>query len=96
MIGIVATLSIKPEHADEFVAMFLELTAKVREEAGCLLYQLCRKREAEGVFVVMELYADQAAVDLHMGTEYFKAFSKQVGSLVAGRPVIEQFDAVTG
>lgn len=95
MIGIVATLPIKPEHADEFAAMFLEFTAKVHEEPGCLLYQLCRKREAESVFVVMELYADQAAVDHHMGTDYFKAFSQQVGGFIGGQTVIEQYDAVT-
>jgi quinol monooxygenase YgiN len=33
----------------------------------------------------MERYADQAAVDAHRGTEYFKALGRKMGEYMDGR-----------
>lgn len=94
MLAVIATLPVKAEAASEFEAAFAELAADVRKEEGNRLYQLARKRDADGVYVVMELYTDQAAFDLHGKTPHFGAFFAKVGTMLAGKPVIEVLDTV--
>ena len=85
MLGVVATIKVKPgmEHAFEAVAK--ELVAKVNAtEPGCRLYAL-HHGEASGTYVFMERYVDQAAVDAHRATDYFKALGRKIGEYMDGR-----------
>ena len=43
---------------------------------------------------MLELYKDQAAVDHHGGTEYFRAAGPKFAGVLAGRPEIEYLDGV--
>ena len=68
MLGVVAKLTIKPGTEKEFEAVAKELVAKVQAgEPGCKLYVL-HKSETPNVYVFMERYVDQAAVEAHRGT----------------------------
>jgi quinol monooxygenase YgiN len=88
MIGIVATLRIKPGMEKDFEAVAKELVAKVHaNEPGCKLYAL-HHGEAPNTYVFMERYADQAAVDAHRATDYFKALGKKMGEFMEGREVL--------
>jgi quinol monooxygenase YgiN len=88
MIGIVATLRIKPGMEKEFEAVAKELVAKVQaNEPGCVLYAL-HHGEAPHTYVFMERYRDQAAVDAHRATEYFKALGRKMGEYMEGREVL--------
>ena len=88
MIGIVATLRIKPGMEKEFEAVAKELVAKVRaSEPGCVLYAL-HHGEQPHIYVFMERYTDQAAVDAHRATDYFKALGRRMGEYMEGREVI--------
>jgi len=85
MIGIVATLRIKPGMEKDFEAVAKELVAKVHaNEPGCKLYAL-HHGEAPNTYVFMERYADQAAVDAHRATDYFKALGKKMGEFMESR-----------
>ncbi len=88
MIGIVATLRIKPGMEKDFEAVAKELVAKVHaNEPGCTLYAL-HHGEAPNTYVFMERYADQAAVDAHRAADYFKALGKKMGEFMEGREVL--------
>ncbi len=79
MIGIVATLRIKPGMEKAFEAAAKELVAKVHaNEPGCRLYAL-HHGEQPNTYVFMERYADQAAADVHRATEYFKTLGRKMG-----------------
>jgi quinol monooxygenase YgiN len=85
MLGVVATLKMKPGMEREFEAVAKELEAKVNaNEPGCTLYSLYRA-EAPNTYVFMERYADQAAVDAHRATDYFKALGRKMGEYMDGR-----------
>ena len=85
MIGIVATIKVKPGMETEFEQVAKELVAKVNSsEPGCTLYAL-HHGEAPQTYVFMERYADQAAVDAHRGTEHFKALGRKMGEYMDGR-----------
>jgi quinol monooxygenase YgiN len=88
MIGIVATLKIKPGMEKDFEAVAKELVAKVRaSEPGCALYAL-HHGEQPSTYVFMERYVDQAAVDAHRATDYFKALGRKMGEFMEGREVL--------
>src|SRR5262249_44445434 len=63
MLGVVATLKVKPGMEREFEAVAKELVAKVNaNEPGCRLYALHRLDGDAPTYVFMERYVDQAAV----------------------------------
>ncbi len=89
MLGVVATIRVKPGMEKEFEAVAKELVAKVRaNEPGCALYALHRPNdggEAPSTYVFMERYVDQAAVDAHRASEHFRALGRKMGEYMEGR-----------
>jgi quinol monooxygenase YgiN len=90
MLTIVATLPIQEGKTGEFEKVFAELTEKVlASEPGCTRYELCRSTVNPTTYVVVENYADQAALDHHGKTPYFMEAFGKFGGLLAGAPKIE-------
>jgi len=94
-IGVIATLKVADGKNAEFEAVFSDLAKQVRaNEKGNLAYALTKSRTDPQTYKVLELYADQDALTLHGGTEYFKAAGPKLGPCLAGRPEIEYLDGV--
>jgi len=94
-IGLVATMKIKPGTNDAFETAARELMAVVRaEEPGNQVYQFCKSRTDPETYVVLELYADQAALDAHGKSDSFRAVGAKMGPSMAGRPDVQRFDAI--
>ncbi len=94
MLAVIATIKVKPGTEKEFEAVAKELVAKVNaNEPGCKLYTLCRS-ETPQTYVFMERYVDQAAVEAHRGTDYFKELGRKMGQFLAGRPEIQRLTEV--
>ncbi len=94
-IGLVATLKVQPEKADEFAKIFMELRSQVlANEKGCQQYDFFKSKANDGTFIVMEQYATQADLDAHGKTEYFKAAGGKFGSMLAGAPGLVFADKV--
>jgi quinol monooxygenase YgiN len=88
MLGVVATIKIKPGAGQEFEAVAKELVAKVRaNEPGCKLYVLHRA-EAPDTYVFLERYVDEAAAEAHRQTDHFKSIGRKMGEFMAGRPEV--------
>ena len=88
MLAVIATIKVKPGQEKDFEAVAKELVAKVNaNEPGCKLYTLCRG-EAADTYVFMERYADQAAVEAHRATDYFKDLGRKMGAFMNGRPEV--------
>ena len=80
---IVAKLTIKPEKIKDFIAVGKEMVEKSNKESGCKSYQLYQDPYNPNKFVFVEEYKNQAAVDVHFATDYFKAFGPKIKDLVA-------------
>jgi quinol monooxygenase YgiN len=94
-IGVVATLKVQEGKNADFEKVFTELARAVREnEPGNNYYELHQSREDSQVYVVMEQYKDQAALDAHGQTDYFKAAGASMGGFMGGAPNIEFFDSI--
>jgi quinol monooxygenase YgiN len=61
-----------PEDADKAEAMFRELRDASRKEEGVVSFDIARSREDPSVFVLWEVYRDEAALEAHKATEHFK------------------------
>ena len=59
------------DKAEEAERMLIELRDASRAEAGCLAYDVARGVDDPGVFVLHEVWRDQAALDAHYAEEHF-------------------------
>jgi quinol monooxygenase YgiN len=80
---IVAKLSVKPEKVKSFIEAAKEMIQKSNKEPGCKSYQLYQDPYDNTKFVFVEEYKNQAAVDAHFATDYFKAFGPKMNDIVA-------------
>jgi quinol monooxygenase YgiN len=77
----------------EFEKVMLGLAEQVNaNEPGCHLYKLCK--DADGNYVVMELYADADAVAAHGASDHFKAAGAGFKGLMGGAPEITRMEVV--
>ena len=95
MIAVIATIRTKEGMGPQFETAFAPLAQAVRaKEPGNHLYQLTRVRDQEGVYKVLEIYADEAAIEAHRAAAHFKELGAALGPFMAGRPEIERLDAL--
>jgi quinol monooxygenase YgiN len=94
MVKLIARLSAKPGQEDVLTNALRELAAPSREEAGCLLYDVCVVRDEPARLLVLEEWESQDALDRHMATPHFKAFLDKVGDALAGEPELEVIERV--
>jgi quinol monooxygenase YgiN len=81
---IVAKITVKPDKVKAFTDAAREIIEKSNKEAGCKSYQLYQDPYDNLKFVFVEEYKNQAAVDAHFASDYFKAFGPKIGDLVQG------------
>jgi quinol monooxygenase YgiN len=94
MLGIIAKLTIKPGTNADFEATMKALQAKVRaDEPGNKLYAL-HKTADPNVYVMLERYDDQAALDAHRAAPHFKELGRKLGDYLAGRPDVQVMQEV--
>lgn len=66
-------LKIRPEMRQRYEETFLRLRDRVHaEEPGCTLFELSRDPESDDTYIVFEAYADDAAVEAHVSTPWYK------------------------
>ena len=85
-VGLVVHLDIESDHLDEF----LDIVRKhgrfsVDNEPGCLSFNVLRSTEAVGKVILVETYADQAALDSHWASEHMQAYRERTGSMIRSR-----------
>ena len=93
-IGIIARLSIQPGKNEEFEAIFGELEAAVRVGEPGNNFYACHRTDDANVYVVLEQYADEAALEAHRSSEHFKTIGAKLGSVMAGRPTLESLTSI--
>jgi len=92
-IAVIARLNVAKGKEADFESVMLGLAAQVRaKEPGNKLYTLCK--DADGNYLVMELYDDAAALAAHGTSEHFKAWGPKFAGLMAGAPEIQRLEVV--
>ena len=95
MIGVVAVIRVKEGREAELEASFATLTADVKaNEPGAHVYQLTRSRSEPRTYKVLEMYADEAALEAHRTSEHYKAGGRRLRDVAEAPPEVELLDAV--
>jgi len=71
---ITAKVFIKPGKEAEFITAAKMMIENSNKEEGCLGYMLYQDPYEKTNFIFVEKYKNQAAIDVHFGTPYFKEF----------------------
>lgn len=95
MIGVTAKLTIAPGKEAAFEETAKALVSQVNtNEPGCLMYELYKSPTDPSIYIFLEKYADQAALDAHGKIDYFLAAQAPLGACLGGAPDIQVFEAV--
>ena len=60
------------DRADEAEKLLVELRDASRTEAGCVSFEVARGNDDPAVFMLYEVWRDQAALDTHYEEEHFQ------------------------
>lgn len=78
----IAVLKAKPGQQQALKQGLLALVEPTRTEPGNLDYVLFELRDEPGTFYMREAFKNQAALDAHFATPYFKEFAANADSLL--------------
>ena len=85
-ITIVVTLEAKEGEFENLLEISrVQARRSMDEEPGCLNFEVLRPKEKTACLIFVEHYADQAALDHHVGTERLAAFREAMLPLVSSR-----------
>src|SRR4051812_22100009 len=86
MFSLMVQVQVDPERREEFLAAITaNAEASVRDEPGCLRFDVCSVEGDDNRFVFYELYADADAFAAHRETPHFRTWRD-----AAARTVVEQ------
>ena len=95
MIMLVVEFDIAPDSQAAFEVAMTKLAAEsLGKEKGTLLYQLAKADDQPGTYRLTELYVDQAALDAHMASDWFREAGLALRPLMGARPVIHRHTAI--
>lgn len=80
---IIARVYIKPGREADFITAAKTMIENSNKEEGCLGYMLYQEPYEKTNFIFVESYKDQAAIDFHFGTDYFKGFGDTIGDMTS-------------
>ena len=80
---IIAKVFIKPGLEDGFISAAKMMIENSNKEEGCLGYLLYQDPYEKTNFIFVEKYKNQAAVDAHFATSYFKEFGTKIADMTS-------------
>ena len=94
VIHLVARLVPAPGKAEALAEAIEAILAEVRGEPGCIAYLAHESRDAPGVIVMVESWADQAALDAHATAPAFTRLAAQFDTLLGEPPTLERLRVI--
>jgi quinol monooxygenase YgiN len=85
-VHIVCELRCAPANRERVRELALRFVAPARAEPGCLYYHLHQKLDAPDTFLIIDGWANQAAVDAQAGSSHVADVMKELGPLLTFGP----------
>jgi autoinducer 2-degrading protein len=86
MFSLVVQMEVRPGRREEFLAgMAANAQASVRDEPGCLRFDVCSVDGDENRFLLHELYADADAFAAHKAAPHFAQWRTVAEQVVVGQ-----------
>ena len=88
-------LDVDVAKADDFAEMFRrEFIARSRGEDGCEQYELWRDEENPARMTIVEVWRDQAALDVHLAQDWFGVWAPRMEAAQATPLVVRKMVSV--
>jgi (4S)-4-hydroxy-5-phosphonooxypentane-2,3-dione isomerase len=86
MFSLMVQMQVRPGRREEFLAgMAANAEAAVRDEPGCLRFDVCSVDSDENRFVLYELYTDADAFAAHKASPHFAQWRTVAEQVVVGQ-----------
>jgi autoinducer 2-degrading protein len=86
MFSLMVQMEVRPGRRDEFLAgMSANAEASVRDEPGCLRFDVCSVDSDENRFILYELYTDADAFEAHKASPHFARWRTVAEQVVVGQ-----------
>lgn len=92
IIHLIATLVARPGQEAALQAALVGILAEVRAEPGCLRYDLHRDRDNPTHFVMLETWADAAALEAHGKAAAFTELAARFDALLMASPDLRRLE----
>jgi autoinducer 2-degrading protein len=84
MYALVVPLRVKPEMRERFLAAALDdSTCSVRDEPGCVRFDVLQDSSDPNRFFFYEVYRDEAAVEAHRASEHYARWRAVAAEVLA-------------
>ncbi|WP_259457892.1 putative quinol monooxygenase [Salipaludibacillus neizhouensis] len=93
MIIIHAHIHVKKEARSDFLRLTEDLVKNSQAEEGNISYKLYEDTEKSNVFVMVEEWKDEDAVEFHFETAHFKAFGEASQGKLEEAPEVVKYTA---
>ena len=88
MYAVCVTFELKSGQADAFLPlMYQNARTSLRQEAGCLRFDVLTDADKPNAVFLYEIYTDRAAFDLHLASDHFATFDMAVASMIADKSI---------
>ena len=95
MVAVTALLRAKKGSEAALERILRELSESVREqEPDCLLYRAARSQHDPQLYVVLERYADEAALAAHANSEHYRSAISELMESLEDMPEIALFNEI--
>ena len=89
---ITAKVFIKPGREADFISAAQVMIENSNREEGCLGYMLYQDPYEKTNFIFVEKYINQAAIDVHFATSYFKEFGTKTADMTNKPAEVKIYD----
>src|SRR5947209_2702811 len=77
MLALIVTAKIKPAERERFLSVIEDdAISSVRDEPGCLRFEMLQDTQDSDTFYFFEVYRDEAALDAHTRTPHFARWAE--------------------
>lgn len=88
MYCIIVKVELKPGTRDAFLAaMYDNAASSVRDEPGCLVFDVLEDGKHENTFHLYEVYTDQGALKAHKDTPHYQSSRAVINDLIQHQSV---------
>jgi quinol monooxygenase YgiN len=83
MLCLVVNVRVRPDRREEFLSVIAtNAQSSLRDEPGCLRFEVFPVEGDSDAFVFVEVYTDQAAVEAHRGMPHFAVWRAAAADLL--------------
>lgn len=88
MFAVTVTITTHPEKTKEFRPLMLKnAQLSLRQEQGCLQFDVATAPSRPNEFFLYELYTDAAAFDAHLASAHFLDFDQATAAMIASKSI---------